>query len=129
MSFGDLMDLLKLPPSMTALGAVMAVGLLFWRWLAQRESRDLKAIVDRDAESRVEAKALKQSLDDLGRRVDRAATRDELAAIERDLRTLQSDVRANWTELKGALAVVQAQLEGQRDILSRIDGYLREGGK
>lgn len=129
MSFGDLIDLLKLPPATTALAAVMGVGLLFWRWLAQRESRDLKAVLERHGESREQAEALKTTLDELARRVDRAATREEMVALERDLRALQSDVRANWTELKGALAVVQAQLQGQRDILSRIDGYLREGGR
>ena len=72
---------------------------------------------------------LRKRIEALSARVQNSATKDDLRHVENDLRALQSDVRANWTELKGALAVVQAQLAGQRDILMRIDTYLLEREK
>jgi len=128
-SLGDILGLLRLSPETSVALVALLLGLAFWRWRARLDAGEDDARLSRHAQTSAEMAELRKRIEALSARVQNSATKEDLRHVEDDLRALQSDVRANWTELKGALAVVQEKLSGQRDILMRIDAYLLERDK
>lgn len=129
MTFGDILGLLRLSPETSVIVVVLMAGLALWRWQSGRDARGDEARLTGQAVSAAEMADLRKRIEILSGRVRLMATKDDLQRVENDLLALKSDVRANWTELKGALSSVEKQLEGQRQILMRLDQYLLEREK
>jgi ElaB/YqjD/DUF883 family membrane-anchored ribosome-binding protein len=124
-TLGELLALFDASTGATVFGLGVLASLVAWRWLVARDRR-----VDEDRDRRASStgddiRAVRDEVRRLIERVEHCATEEELRAVERDVAALKSDVRANMIEVRGELSRLNAQIEGQRDILSRIDEYLR----
>jgi hypothetical protein len=105
---------------------VLAACILVWRWLVHQDRK-----IDEERSRRYEAAALQmdeieQDLRQLGDKVGHCATQAELRRVELELGKLQSDVRADLAQVRGALEVLATRVAGQGDILTRIDDHLRK---
>lgn len=109
------------PVTVVALAAV----LLGWRWLVHQDRRIDEERVRRYEAATLQMADIESDLGKLGQQVGRCATQEELRRVEVELGKLQSDVRAELAQVRGALEVLATRVAGQGDILVRIDDHLR----
>lgn len=123
-----MLDQLKLLEALGAaplMAVVVAAAVLGWRWLVYQDRRIDDARAQRWETSSAQIRELELSVGAVGRQLAGCATQGELRRVEGELGMLQSDVRAELAQVRGALDVLATRVEGQGDILVRIDDHLR----
>lgn len=109
-----------------AKGAFFAVAamILLWRWLVSRDRAAAAVVTARGDQHGVAIAEVRGDVSRLGVQVQACAMREDLRRTDGELAALKTEVKVNEARVIQRLDGLDKRLEGQGDVLGRIEGHL-----